>query len=233
MISAKDISIENECFKNCSSLKNIEFKNANKIRLGSSAFYECVNIDDLIFSSLSIIDIDENCFTNSKNIQQIVLNAKNIFIKSESFKNCSSLKSVKLVSLKYKNKQNDEIEEDNEMTSSSYLLIQNITIGDKAFSELNELEEVSIYAENEVFMNDYCFYMNPKLKSVSIFVPELHFGDYCFSKCEKLVDISIPYFSIPSFEQNTFKRTKATLKLIANEEEIYESSNSFYEIIDS
>ena len=137
-ISAFDISIGDECFKNCSLLKNFEIKEANKIKLGTSSFHGCKNLDDVFISSSYMTKIEEKCFCDATNVKNLILNAKRVFIKSESFKRCSSLKTIKIVSMK-KNVTENNDNENAGFSYSSYSNIENIMIGNNAFSQINKL----------------------------------------------------------------------------------------------
>ena len=81
-------------------------------------------------------------------------------------------------------------------------------------------------------MYDYCFFNNKVLNYAKIIASKVHFGEYCFAQCPKLIYIIIPSDTNSSVEKYSFKKTKARIQYTDAQEEIINNSNLFLEIVE-
>lgn len=107
-ISNNCVSIESNCFKDCSNLELISYTNIDNVdnvdiclnNIGSSAFENCNKLEDfgLFDISNSIQTIGNNAFKNCSNLYEITLekssNLQNIGI--NAFENCTKLLTINL-----------------------------------------------------------------------------------------------------------------------------------------
>ena len=91
-------TIEQEAFKNCGKLKNIDWANwcdcdSAMKTISGSAFENCSGLTELVFPA-SLREIGVNAFTNCSNLTSVTFTSENTSASANAFSNCTKLKTV-------------------------------------------------------------------------------------------------------------------------------------------
>lgn len=215
--------IQDSAFYDCFELKNIELP-PNLTEIGNSAFYKCRSLThislpeslqtlgDGVFNLITNIEIDSqnpNFF-----IDEFVMyrdNNQTVFTYLGSNTNydviirsdCTAIASntflsKKLKNVYFENNENMEIR----ANAFDYSTIVSIEmppglslIGDSAFSNCQNLVNVTFQGNKLTTIPDYCFYNSKNLKYITLPKSIEKIGNYAFQDCTNLGDIGLSSLS--------------------------------------
>ena len=154
----KVMIIEQDAFRECASLKNVEIPNT-VIYIGCYAFYNCENLQKITIPD-SIQDIGNFTFYNCKSLQKITIPDGVEDIGLYTFYNCKSLQSITMP---------DSVE----------------SIGAYAFYNCKSLQSMKI-PNNVKSLGSYAFYNCEALQDITLLSNVNNIGYGCFLGCDNL-----------------------------------------------
>ena len=166
-LSDNMVAIPDNCFLECTSLKNVAMPNVTSI--GSGAFEKCSSLESVDLTKTKANVLGENAFKECINLKEIIFSDEVTYTMGDGmFEKCTSLKTVKLPSTLTKLPSScfhdctalESVEADSL-----------INLGYSSFSGCGNLKELSFAKDN-------------KIQSV---------GQNAFSNCVSLTEISLPY----------------------------------------
>lgn len=91
ILQSEVININDNCFKNNSSISSFYVVSVMDIQLGKEAFKGCKKLNEVIVTFVSKMKIGENCFHGTNNLKKVDFRSDNpILINNLSFSGCSS-----------------------------------------------------------------------------------------------------------------------------------------------
>lgn len=192
-ISGKIISLKRSCFEKCSSLSTLAISQADIISLGPQAFYKCVNlVRDIDLSAVSTLVVADNCF-NGTRLNEVVLQADDVTVGNEAFKNCMEITSVSLPS--------------SNVARFEY----------SCFEGCKNIQTIDVRANQEISAGKNCFYQNEKLQSATFECVKVYFGEFCFNCCKELNEILVQEAKHITYCTNSFRNCPKNMLLRHND----------------
>lgn len=93
-LSGHKITINDNCFDNCSSLNSFTVKNSNEVYLGKCAFTHCKKLVNLCIKDASSFKAGVSCFENAEMLSSVQIESKNIFLDENCFKKCKKMNQI-------------------------------------------------------------------------------------------------------------------------------------------
>ena len=239
--------LRSEAFKNCKSLQNITIPNNlgviqssgdnNVVGLDYGIFYGCESLTEITIPS-SIARIRQQCFTNCTSLRkvnfEITGTGKIDITEGPVFDGCSSLESIDLSKLNYRNKSDVDSASASVRSSFSGTGIKSVSfpyrvINEKTF-ENSGLESITFTQAGTIIKNN-AFKNSKKLSSINLStgasISKIEYE--CFSGCESLATVDLTVESIKpgavgKIFENCSSLTTASLKTTA----AATSNNRFY-----
>ena len=229
--SIQKLKIAKNCFADCFKLSKISFSKVDKISIDSEAFNGCIDLKKFAINQASLIILDENCFSGANNFYSLELNsdsiifansgicsfsltdisiktAQNIFINSQTFKNCQSLKNLTISSSSkisvFKNAFNN-----NFYLQKVNFECNSVSIQNESFVSCNIFDSFSLKAEKEIVIHENSFvncsslndfvvdsssslfiynkFTKSSIKTVCLSAKSITIDDRCFNNCSNLV----------------------------------------------
>ena len=160
----KITSIEDDCFKDCSSLTSISLP-SGITSLGRYCFEFCSSLTSISLPS-GITSLEWYCFDGCSSLTSISLPSGITELKGGCFRDCSSLTSISLPS--------------------------GITeLGASCFSGCSNLTSISL-PSGITLLAGFCFQDCSSLASINLPSSITSLGAYCFNGCSSLTSISLP-----------------------------------------
>ena len=160
----KITSIEDDCFKDCSSLTSISLP-SGITSLGRYCFEFCSSLTSISLPS-GITSLEWYCFDGCSSLTSISLPSGITELKGGCFRDCSSLTSISLPS--------------------------GITeLGASCFSGCSNLTSIS-FPSVITLLAGFCFQDCSSLASINLPSSITSLGAYCFNGCSSLTSISLP-----------------------------------------
>ena len=160
----KITSIEDDCFKDCSSLTSISLP-SGITSLGRYCFEFCSSLTSVSLPS-GITSLEWYCFDGCSSLTSISLPSGITELKGGCFRDCSSLTSI-------------------------YLPSGITELGASCFSGCSNLTSISL-PSGITSLAGFCFQDCSSLTSVSLPSGITELGAYCFSGCSNLTSVSLP-----------------------------------------
>lgn len=149
-INSKVTAINNSCFENCSSLQELPITDYITT-LGSNTFRKCISLSGHLDLS-RITSMGSGGFYGCQGIESVDITSLET-VPYEAFRGCISLKSVEF-SRKTRNINNSSFQ-NTIITSLNLSHVEEITIGEAAFSGLRTLNKINL--PNNSTLNYRCF----------------------------------------------------------------------------
>lgn len=206
--------MKNECFLNCSSLKQLEIGQVTNLNLDSNVFYGCTKLEKIDFYISKSLTIGDDCFrfSNVKNVAfqaekietgqnsfknlsilSINMNSDIIELGNSSFEGCSSLQSVKLEASSILKMGEKCFSGDKSINTDKFeLLGTEINIGKYCFTNCSSILFLTLQNSNKIFIDDNAFEGCINLESITVYSKsEFNAGLNCFNKLNKLKTVQI------------------------------------------
>ena len=201
----KVMIIEQDAFRECASLKNVEIPNT-VIYIGCYAFYNCENLQKITIPD-SIQDIGNFTFYNCKSLQKITIPDGVEDIGLYAFYNCKSLQSITMP---------DSVESIGAYAFYNCANLQNITlpnslklIDNGAFYNCKSLQSMKI-PNNVKSLGSYAFYNCEALQDITLLSNVNNIGYGCFLGCDNLT----MYVEAGSYAEQYAKENNIPYKLL-------------------
>ncbi|KAK8892734.1 hypothetical protein M9Y10_029975 [Tritrichomonas musculus] len=185
-----ETSIRNNCLKDCISLDKISFVKAGKIAFSKEQFMNCP-LSNIIIESNSSVNLDTNCFQGSKNLEIITISGKNVTLNDGCFQNCPSLKTIVFHPVSNVTLGSSVFLKCPQLTYINIETGSNLTIGESCFKGLN-IAKVSLQSGGNIRIAKNSFQNCSFISSLEIpKAKEIVLESEAFSGCKNLEDIEI------------------------------------------
>ncbi len=201
--------IEESAFSGCSSLKSAELPVA-LTKIGKYAFQECEALESDVLPA-SLTELGEAAFEGCSSLKSIAIPAALVDMGEDPFRNCASLESIRIDGNNPKYDSRDNCNAIIETATDTLVIATKNSvipdgikiIGDYAFAGL-DIETASIPA-SVTKIGEYAFSECKKLKNISVNLEgDLTEIGYCaFEYCTSLDTVWLPY-GLKRIESNAF-----------------------------
>ncbi|KAK8888799.1 hypothetical protein M9Y10_033538 [Tritrichomonas musculus] len=191
-LNGQDVTICNDCFHSCKSLKELIFSKIKNLTLYSHLFNMCNQLESIqieIHQTLKIksecfclsnvkkvniqanaVEIENDAFRNNKSINSIFIGAISIKLSKNVFENCVNLRKIELAST------SDLFIDENCFSCcrdlNSYVLNGNsIIIGKLSFFNCNKLNKLTLQRSDQVIFGEKVFEGCNNIDSINIVAP--------------------------------------------------------------
>lgn len=152
--------IGDRAFAGCSNLTYVKLSK-KAARCGEYAFYSCVRLKTADLSGFGTVN--EGTFEKCSSLETVITSKSNIYVKDNSFADCSSLINIPWEKVR--------------------------SIGKNAFLRCTSLTEVNLDCSGKI--SDFAFYNCTKLKKVTMSAQTDYFGVGVFQSCIALEDVTL------------------------------------------
>ncbi|KAK8836227.1 hypothetical protein M9Y10_039859 [Tritrichomonas musculus] len=152
-----DVTIFNDCIKNCQRLQEICFKSSENVVIKEKQFTGMTSLRIVKINSLANINLESGCFQNT-NLENICISGKDVIIEDHCFYKATI----------------DKI---------CFLKVDNLIIGPSAFQKCKKLSNINITAFLKIIIGDYCFKETNLVNAAFQCNGNIIIGENCFEKC--------------------------------------------------
>lgn len=198
-----ETSIKNNCLKDCISLDKIAFIKAGKITFSKEQFMNCP-LSNINIESNSSVNLDTNCFQGSKNLGIITFSGKNVTLGSSVFLKCPQLMYIS-IGTEYNLTIGESCFKGLNIIYFSLLSGGNIRIAKNSFQNCSFISSLEIPMAKEIVLESEAFSGCKNLKDIKIKSSKLTVGAWCFYGNASLKTIKIETEELNLFE-NCFSK---------------------------